>query len=509
MASPIPLQLEYGGICRDYPRDQLPPGYIWECIDFVPQILSAPLTKRGGFKYGSTAMGATSSVKGLLYAPFASGVLNLAITSDNHLYSFTSGSNSDLGAAVNVVQNPVFHRSSSTGASPDAGLAIIPAAGGSTAPKSYDGSTLQNLAGTPPKATYACVFNDYTVFGNGTVGSTAYTNRIWFSVRGDAAAAWDTTNSVQDSTAPITGLAAARSAILVFHSRFTERFRGTHPGTAAAGDASDFAQDTPLNVGCMDARTIVNYKDGWVLWADQAGIYMSDGVSIKNIAAEGLISSIWRVYTAQAWTVAAAGIINDTYFISLTGSGGTDLGTWAYDIVHGWWWRAANFKFLCYARSGGATEETYAGMAGAGRVAALSTVFTPSGTYKNDAEGSAVIPYMETGFYRGFQRLHRKWVPSMGIQSWKCLYLNYVLQDAASDSPTIQIQCMVNQDGTFAAPTNTLAAHGSTQIRTRRDLRLQANAIAFNFQQANASAQTKLYMIEGWYEPLGTGQLSQ
>lgn len=506
MASPFTLQNSYGGICRDYPRDQLPAGYLWESLDWIPQTLSAPLTKRGGWSYASPALGSTTSIQSLLYAPFSAGEYNLAVTSDNHLYRFTSGSSTDIGAAVATLQNPIYHRSLSTALG---GLVIIPASGGSTAPKSYDRTTLQNMAGSPPTAQYGCVWNDYTVLAN----TAANPSRLFFSQLGDPAAAWDTTNSIWDATLPVVGVAALRSSILMFHSRSTERLRGISSGVAAGGapptatnGGGNLAMDTAFDVGCIDAKTIVHWND-FVVWADARGIYMSDGVALKNLTAAGLIQSMWRQYTSLTYTVVAAGIINDTYIISITNAG-VEVGTFAYDLNHGFWFRLSNFAFQAFARTSGVSEETYAGQAAAGRVAGLSTIFTPNATYKNDADGTAVQPYLETGLFRGFTRFHRKWLPSMGIQSWRALWLNYDLRDADADAPTLTVGYIIDQDQAFSTTLPVLAAT-AIQTRARRDLRFQGHAVAFQVSQTGPSAGSKFYALEGWYEPFESGRLSQ
>lgn len=506
MTTPIALQQNYRGICRDYPRDQLPPEYLWECINFVPQILSAPLVKRGGWTWGSRTLGSTTSVKGLLYAPFASGVLNLAVTSDNHLWKFTTGSETDIGAAVSVVQNPVYHRSLTTALG---GLAIIPAAGGATAPKSYNGTTLQNLAGSPPTGQYACVWNDYCILAN----TTTYPARLFFSQLGDPAVAWDTTYSIWDATEPIVGLVPLRTSVLMFHSNFTERLRGLSTATLAGGapptatnSGGSLAMDTAFAVGCLDARTIVRWND-YVIWADARGVYQSDGVGLKDITATGLIQTFWRQIADIPHDCVAAGVINDTYIISVT-SGGSEIATFAYDLLHGFWYRVSNFPFLCFGRTITTNEETYAGLSLFGRVAALSSIFNPSSSNKNDGDGSAVLPYMETALYRGFTHLHRRWMPSMAIQSWRSLWLNYDLRDAAADAPTLTVGYIIDQDQAFG-PTLPVLEATTIQTRARRDLRFQGHAVAFQVSQGNPSASTKFYSLEGWYEPFEPGRLSQ
>src|SRR5579863_1820720 len=181
MGAPFTIQNQYLGMWQDSPRDMLPTGRLWNMVDFIPDYLGAPARKRGGWTYASTALASTTYVDGLIYAPYASGSLNLGVGSDGHVYKFTVSTDTDIGTAFAVAQNPIYHRSNSTG------LVVIPAASGTTTPKSYDGTTFQDLAGTPPQGIYADVWNDHTILCNGTSSSTLYPQRFWFSPIGNAA----------------------------------------------------------------------------------------------------------------------------------------------------------------------------------------------------------------------------------------------------------------------------------------------------------------------------------
>ena len=58
MAQPITLHSSYAGMAQDYSRDQLPPSTVWNMVDFFPNSLGAPLRKRGGWVYASSAISA-------------------------------------------------------------------------------------------------------------------------------------------------------------------------------------------------------------------------------------------------------------------------------------------------------------------------------------------------------------------------------------------------------------------------------------------------------------------
>lgn len=483
---------------QDSPRDGLPSGKLWNCVDFIPQYLGAPLRKRGGWSYASTALGSCTYVDALLYAPFASGALNLAVGSDGHVYKFTSGSNTDVGTAFAVAQNPVYHRSGATG------LAIIPAASGATTAKSFDGAAFQDLAGSPPQGIYADVWNDRTLLAN----STANPQRLWFSQVGDAAATWDTTNSWEDMKLPIVGLCVIRTGIILFHDRSTAVLTGTTPPSATTiGDLT--LKDPVFDVGCIDARSIAKYNDT-AIFAASRGVYQTDGNTIKSLTDQGGIGSYWATllssYTAS-WHI-AAGIYHDTYIVSIL-NGTTFVDCLAYDLTWKFWYRLANFPGRAFAKQGGLFEETYMALGNSGRVAALSTILQPSGTYKNDGDGTAVTPYYETAFFRGWQHWHRKWVPSMAIQSWRRIYLTNEITDAASDNPYLTISYQTDLAlSSYIALSPTLTENTTFQ-REHRNIFRQGNGIMFKVAQSGASGDTRLHSLEIEYTSLETSRLVQ
>ena len=220
---------------RDSPRNNMPPASLWNAIDVIINY-GAPLRQRGGWIYhsqdiSSVTAGSATQIKAGVYATFATSAggstsKNLVIDEDGRLYDATTASSaSNIGAALTVLQNPIFHGGTAASAATAVytGLVIIPDGTGAAVPKKYDGTTLTNLGGTPPKARYATVYKDYTVLGNGTVGSTYYPNRIWFSPEGDpdcavsSVTAYDTTDSWIDFSLAVKGFGSTRNALLVFH----------------------------------------------------------------------------------------------------------------------------------------------------------------------------------------------------------------------------------------------------------------------------------------------------
>lgn len=517
MASPFVLQNEFLGMWRDNSRDMLPAGKLWNSVNLIPDYLGAPLAKRYGTVALSTQLGSCNDIQGLISSDAGSnGANNYALGSDNNFYSFSSSSNTSIGAAFAVSQNPVLHR---TGTTP---LIVIPAASGSTTAKSYDGSTFQTLAGSPPQGIYADVWNDHCLLAN----ATANPQRLWFGPVGNAAGTWDTTNSWLDTKTAIVGVAAIRTGIMLFHTRTTDMVSGTTaPSATSIGDLS--LRYPAFDVGCIDARTIVKYNDT-VLWADGMGIYQSDGNTVKDLTAAGGMKSYWQNVTSQLPgpnkvvgpinTVVAAGIYRDTYFISVTGSQAgvrVEIDTLAYDIVRGIWFRVSGFGASAYCRQAAtSSEETLMGVPNFGLigptygfVSGLSGITNAHSSQQFDASGANIIPLYETGFFRGWQHWHRKWVPSMALQSWRRVYLNYQLADPGT-TPQITISYATQMNGSYTDISPVLKPNTAYQ-RIHRDIHIQGNGIMFKVAQTNSSTATLFNSLEVEYSPLETSRLAQ
>lgn len=514
MGAPFTLQNEFLGMWQDSSIDALPAGKLWTCADLIPEYLGAPLRKRGGWSYACPSM-SNQYIDGLIYSPTV-GSGSYAIGGDANFYSFNASGSTSLGVLPGAIfQNPITHR---TGTTPLIVIPIQHGHTGSAGPYSYDGSTFQQLAGSPPDASYADVWNDHTLLAYGKVSTTSFPQRMWFSPVGDAAGTWDTTNSWLDTSGAIAGIAAIRTGILVFHGATTDLITGTTPPSATSiGDLTQKAN--AFSVGCLDARTIAKYNDT-VIWADSRGIYQSDGNTVKDLSAAGGISSYWRnlvpTFGGAGLTgvTVAAGIYHDTYIITANalnnGAGGhVHLGCLAYDILRGFWYQLNNFGFRCFATQTNSTiNEMYMGTYNHDRVAACSTVFTPSESVKTDGDGGSVQPSYQTGFFRGWQHWHRKWVPSMAIQSWRRVYLSYELIELTGGT-NITISYATDPNASSFTSLSPTLAETTGYARQHRDIFIQGNGIMFTVAQTGTSADTRLHALEVEYTPLETSRLAQ
>lgn len=480
---------------------------VWSLRDFL-RGYGAPLRGRGGWAHHSSDIsaqtGTASYIKGGVFATFSltSGALNeknLCLDEDGLLYSVGASTATLIGTAFTVLQNPIFHGGTAATAATAVftGLAIIPDGTGAAVPKKYDGTTLGDLPAGTPKARFATVFKNYTVLGNGSTyavsaGSAVtsqfvyYPNRIWFSPLGDpdvaipastAATAWDILDAWIDFSEPVAGLAATKNALIVFlEGGQIARVRGN-----TAPPEEDMEVDDPfLSLGLLDPFSIIQYKDN-VYWCAPEGVYRTDGVVDDDLTKKGGMLRYWldmNAATASSAYSYSTGVIRDTLIITVM-NGTSLVDAFAVDLQSYVWTRLSNLDATSmWSGLIGASDECFFGRRGAARVGRLDTMFSGVGnvTYKNDGNGTAVTPSLETPFFE---------VKNPGLKRIKRLFTGYRLQDYASDNPTLDVSYITSPEETSYT---SLGSLGEVSDYARRSLSVnkRISGIAFKFQQTNA-----------------------
>lgn len=485
---------------RDAPRNRMQPNSAWTLKDIVLEY-GAPARERGGWENHSNNI--TSVTAGVdevmagIYAVFSTSAgaaleKNLAIAHDEGVSTYvvdvtTAGASSLIGTGggVGVSQNPVFHGGAAASAATAVytGLVIIPYGSGADVHK-YDGTTLSALNGSPPRASYATVYKDYTILGSGNVGSTRFSNRIWFSPAGDpdcfgtaGVTAWDTTDSWIDFTAPIVGLASTKNTILVFGEGQVSRVRGSIPPPD-----TDMEVDDPwLKVGLLDARSITVHQDV-AYWCAPEGVFRSDGVYLDDLTLKGGMLRYWLDMTSSAPSTYtfATGVVRNKLLISILEDGSfvdgfmIDLQTYA-------WVQITNLDAVSFwdgVAENGISDETYFGRAGASIVARAGSMFSgvADSSNKNDGNGTAVTSLVETPFYE---------LGRPGLKTIKGIHVGYHLKDHASDNPTIAVAYTKTPESESYTALGTLS---ETTEYDRRRLQLGGRfwGVGLKFTRANA-----------------------
>jgi len=290
--------------------------------------------------------------------------------------------------------------------------------------------------------------------------------------------------SFLDVSFPIKGMASLPNVMLWFGDERTARIRGTTPPPD-----TDMQIDDPIfNYGTTDARSIA-VNGSMACFANDIGVFITNGTAFpEDLTKSCGISKYWRDLCSgrtSSWTL-AGGWFGNIYVICVM-NGSTLIDTIALDTVKRSAIRFSNVKTMAFAAAGSAGQELYAGSRATPRIMQLSTMWTPSATYKADGDGTAVLGVWESPFYDE---------QKIGSQRWRDAYLDHDLRDAATDSPTWTIfVCTSPESGaayTALSPTVTATTARKT---IRRPIRLKSHGLGFKLTRANASAAARIYNV--------------
>lgn len=477
MGKPTTLQTSFsGGMRRDISRNRMQDGSLWNAVDYIIED-GAALRGRGGWSNAASVSSVTASatqIKAGIYAPFGTPQ-NLCIADNGTLYKFTGVSSVTSVTACNQPkQNPVFHNN----------LVVIPSPDGSTAVQKYDGSAVASLGGSPPAGQYATVYKDYTLLG----ATSATANRTWFSSVGDPNSTWDVSaaGSWLQHSSPVRGYASLRNAVLVFHDATTTRIRGSIPPP----DTDMTVDDPVFQVGIADARSIA-YHGETAIWCATEGVFRSDGVALEDLSRKGGMKSYWEDLLASyssTWTI-AGGVLRDTYFICVM-DGSTFKDAFAIDLTSYSWTRLSNVDALCFWQSVGILDELYWGRRGAGIVGSMASIWSPASGVKNDGDGDAVSPVLETPFYEG----------RPGLKQWVKGFVGIDVTDYASDNPTATVQAVWTPES-ISYETLATISETTAYSRERIDMNRRAHGVGFKLTRTGAG-DTRVYSFEAEMYPL-------
>jgi len=322
MGAPIQLLGAARAFARDYARDAMPRGYLWDVVDFVPSMIDAPLQGRGKWYWGSVATGVGDVQSGIV-CPFKEGTQILVQT------MATLG-----GGAANCLQlneNPTDTASSTwTTRGPSVHSIQHPvwfSVGGVEQAVNFDAATgtvpeLWRVSGAPVKVNSAhkpgrvgTVWADALFYG----GAPGEEDVIRWSMPGidlTAAGSFDA-NAFQPTSSRVTALQSMRSQLLVFHPSSVQRLRGGPLTNTAAGidDSGMIFENLFERVGTAFPRTICMWNDQCI-FLDEHGVNITDGATLRSLTSMGGISYFWRMAYDGVAHVSASTFL-DYYIVSL------------------------------------------------------------------------------------------------------------------------------------------------------------------------------------------------
>lgn len=490
---------------RDVDRTELPGGSAYNMVDFIPDEIQAVTGGRGGWTYAGPALtGTPTQLTNIGYHPDLDKVI---VTDDVSLWDAVAGG-AVLGTPtghVGVGGYPAYHRGSLFfGSALKTGIWQQPTA-------IQNDGTITTLA-TSPIATIPGVYKDHALLARAGTTSKAspsvHLNRIWFSAAGDPTT-WDTSFGWWDTTGDIVGLASLLNCILIFHAGSTERLRGTTPPPGSDMTLEPFLP----NVGCLDPFSIAYWQNN-AIFASSQGVFMTNGASSVDLTASAQLKTYWQSlmsgYTA-AWRV-SGGVYRDHYILSISNST-TMIDCLCFSLQTQAAWRFTNLSGAGFVNVQSAKQEKlYMAQWSAGRVAELSTLWSPSSTVKQDGDGTNPTPIIETGMFRGWDRLNRRYIESMGLQKWRFAYVDHDLRDAASDNPTAALSYCTTPAGSYTQAGLTLPE--TTAIsRVRRSLSptqggaTRSQMLGMKYAVTGPYSLANLYTLEGSFEPIEIGAL--
>jgi hypothetical protein len=533
MAQPITLHSSYAGMAQDVSRDQLPASTVWNMVDFFPNALGAPLRKRGGWVYASSAISAATFIKGIFVGKTGNAISSEIIVTDSitatsagagvwrvseadgsltFVGSVTSASAAAAVGAMNVYDPFLFGRKIVIPIGYDNSYPNGVSAASYARATIYDGSsTLSKIDVTgitsnfPYGARYAAQYKNRMILAN----TPDNPRRLFFNKAGKGPDNFQDPDAWLDMGFEPTGLLGLPTALLVFANDRVQRIRGS-----TAPPTTDFVVEDLASIGMDDYRSLVSWQ-GRALWCNTQGVYMSDAINVTELTKSAGLSVYWRAlfsgYDPATWRIRGS-VYRNYYFITIRNSsaiGGAFVDCLVLDLSTKAFFRMSNFNFESMQVGSGAVS--FGGMWGSmrttNRLIRMTEVFTPVASNKADADSTAIQPYVEYPCRRGFFKQQRRYLPAQGLTHFRRLYLSYDLRDAGSDDPTLTVSYVTTPEATsYTAMARTL---GETTDFTRDGRSFgvsgerggkKALALGVKVAQTGNSSDTRIFTLEAEQE---------
>jgi len=467
------LEQTFKGFSQDVSRDQLSNGVLCRYADFIPD-LGAPARKRGGWVYQGDALHSTGTyVSGLGYFRKTTGVTEQVISVDDRGVVFKDGARvGSLTAHNPVAHNPFYFLGN---------LILIESSKTAYNAKRWTGT---QLLASKSSFKVGCSWGDFIVWGNTVADATL----VSFGIT--------TTTTISGSTVNMPGEVVALAGmpgrqVLVFGYSDTWALIGDNPPPGG-----NMVQRTLYaGNGIMDQRSLVN-TGAYVIWANTSGIFQSSGTESVplDLTQRGGISTFWRDlvkdFDLSAGWCAAATKFKDYYIISVTDNNRNPIITLMLDVNDVRWTELQNVSARALMTAPGASfsaEEAYFGRTQEPRVARLSTLWTPgSADLAYDGDGTAVLPYMETGFYR---------TAGYAQDRIRNILVSYDLSSTVG-SATANVSFVTSPDDKDYTPSGRTLPITNGQDRKYADIRRRARGVGLKVELASAANDLRIFALE-------------
>lgn len=489
------------GVKRDRSKDRIGANAAWALYDYVPEHLGAPLRKRGAWEFKGSMTSPGGYVNALIQANFNGGRYNLANLSDGTVQRITAGGSTWAvdGTTRNVgalKQNPVMYFDN----------VFFP---------SYNGTQTMSRAGetTVSEYTYTSTYKPtyLTAWRNRLVGAVG--ERIIFGPPGSPDQTWDD-DSVYQLDQPIRGLATVDTITMIFYDGAVLRMRGSIPAGYPSVTDDDIAFDMLFpEIGLVDAFSICNYVD-MVIWADRAGVYMTEGAAPIDLTLKGGIKRLWAE-TLQPLTSdldagnirVCSGVYGEFLHVTITNTSTlSHVATFVCHVPSYTWWQHRNHPFTCYAAAPksptGGGKELFGGLVTPiGRVAELSHMYEEPGNRASDENGYVIEPEIVFPYHRF----------SAGAMTIADVYLGYALEGEPGEA-SLHVDFTTDPDpnptydnfgdGDDVLRPADLSGEDDTGYHYRRiPVRKQGPGLGVRVKQQGESTDTRIYSLSAAVVP--------
>jgi hypothetical protein len=524
---PVSVLGDVRGMARDFALDQLPRGYVWDLVNYMPHRRGATLDGRRAWKFLTAPSALAGTIWGGAHASYNAGSSLLVASGPNlYLVDQTTGAATSLGALFaslkqngQMLHDRVYFADGSGASKPK----YVTRSGATHAIAQISGANA-------PNGSLLCVFKDYLC----VAGDPANPQRLYFSPLESATTGPPTTGpwdvkALWGTSLAITAIWPMGSQILIFHDGSIEKLRGGIP-PASLVDTDMSLDPFTSQVGCADPSSVVGWQEN-VIWAAPRGVYLSDGATMRSLTSQGGIAELWRsLYTQKRpGTQVTASVFLDLLFVSILVDWDNtypyDLRpfTLICDLNERAWYRFANMGMTAAIPSSTDAEEVWWGVDGVNFAATYQnrlsrfsdmlftdsevttldnigrTILTPP-VDQIDGNGVAMLPQIETGFLK---------LGPEGRKRFRHLFVSHTSELATPNPAANKLRASYRLRPYPYTPYTALADFPGVDGYRRYRLRLDKSGygVAIKIEQTVPTAISRLHDIGIELWPLDRGHL--